>query len=200
MASKAEREERSKEAVRLFVEEGLTCREIGRRLGCSHPTVTRYLEQSEVELPLRHSPDTSLEERLQSGTGPEDPETGCMEWTRGRTGEGYGHLCFEGKMIYAHRVALELKLGRKLKQDELTRHKCDNPPCVNPAHLEIGSHADNARDRDERGRRKGFAVETAGKAAKVLKAKELRQGNMSYRDIGQQLGVAHTTVRKWLNQ
>lgn len=76
---------------------------------------------------------------------------GCWEWTANALKSGYGRFKLDGKQMYAHRVAYELMVGL-IPPGVKVRHKCDNPPCVNPDHLELGTHADNMRDRDERGR------------------------------------------------
>ncbi len=80
-----------------------------------------------------------------------DPDA-CWLWTGKRGRQGYGRLNFAGKTIAAHRFSLTLKLGRAMGGKEVTRHKCDNPPCVNPDHLEPGTPADNVRDTVTRGR------------------------------------------------
>lgn len=65
---------------------------------------------------------------------------------------GYIHLYKNGKKIKLHREVLSIKLGRKLKDNEVTRHKCDNPRCCNPEHLEVGFSKDNTNDMINRGR------------------------------------------------
>ena len=83
-------------------------------------------------------------------SGPES----CWPWLGKRqTGGGYGTFVRRGVTIYAHRRALELSIGRDLAADEHALHRCDNPPCINPAHLFVGTNADNIRDRDAKGRR-----------------------------------------------
>lgn len=76
---------------------------------------------------------------------------GCWLWTGCRSAGGYGLVGFRGHRTYAHRVAFELAHG-PLGAREVVRHRCDNPPCVNPEHLERGSYKDNIRDSIERGR------------------------------------------------
>lgn len=73
-------------------------------------------------------------------------KTKCIEWPYRRNKKGYGQVRSDGKMRLAHRVALEKRLGRKLLRDELVLHSCHNPPCINPAHLRIGTVAENNRD------------------------------------------------------
>lgn len=66
----------------------------------------------------------------------------------------------------AHRVALAMHQGIAIEaiRGKLVLHSCDNPPCVNPRHLRIGTAKDNADDRDSRGRRKAPSREAHGYA------------------------------------
>ena len=79
--------------------------------------------------------------------------TDCIEWTRSKNG-GYGSQWYRGKVHRAHRVAYCEAHGLDIYAlgGLVVRHKCDNPNCVNPDHLELGTKKDNARDREERGR------------------------------------------------
>lgn len=89
----------------------------------------------------------------------------CWIWTGARYTRGYGCFHPRGKDgMNASRFALERRLGRQLKADEIPRHRCDNPPCVNPDHLLPGTHADNAADMYARGRDR-FSRERAQRAA-----------------------------------
>jgi hypothetical protein len=85
-----------------------------------------------------------------------DKGPGCWTWNAGREPKGYGQFGMDRggtrwTTTPAHRVAWELVNG-PIPEGLLVLHHCDNPPCVRPDHLYIGTHADNARDRTERGR------------------------------------------------
>lgn len=68
--------------------------------------------------------------------------------------KGYGVIRHLGKTVLAHRLSYCQHHGLNLSDIDgvLIRHKCDNPPCINPDHLEPGTHKDNSRDMVERGR------------------------------------------------
>jgi len=77
----------------------------------------------------------------------------CFEWQGSRC-LGYGKITINGKRLGTHRVAYAVANGISLGDIEglVVRHKCDNPPCINPLHLTIGTQADNCQDTKERGR------------------------------------------------
>ena len=77
--------------------------------------------------------------------------TDCWLWRGYTTPEGYGQMRLPDGAIDAHRLSMEMAVGG-LDKDVVVRHKCDTPLCVNPLHLETGTHADNVRDRVIRGR------------------------------------------------
>lgn len=76
----------------------------------------------------------------------------CWPWTGGHDTDGRGRVWFNGRNIPATRVALML-MGWAIPAGSFICHTCDNPPCVNPRHLYVGSALTNVRDMDERGRR-----------------------------------------------
>lgn len=78
----------------------------------------------------------------------------CWPWTRAKNDYGYGLFWSpRHKRFYrAHRVAWLLTHG-PIPEEMVVRHKtCDNPPCCNPHHLAVGTHADNVADKTEKGR------------------------------------------------
>ena len=79
--------------------------------------------------------------------------TGCWEWTgaRARFGHGLVHVGPGGKLAQTHRVAWELMVG-PVPEGMGVLHRCDNPPCVRPDHLFLGTQQDNVRDMWAKGR------------------------------------------------
>lgn len=75
----------------------------------------------------------------------------CLIWTGCKQSEGYGKVTVRGKQWRTHRLAYADAWG-PIPDGMVVRHRCDNPSCVNPAHLEIGTNADNAKDKAVRRR------------------------------------------------
>lgn len=91
----------------------------------------------------------ALAERLWGNV--EKDANGCWNWRGARYRKGYGRISIDGRQVAAHRTAYRLAHG-EIPDGLVVRHRCDNPPCINPDHLEVGTAADNSRDMVERGR------------------------------------------------
>jgi hypothetical protein len=76
----------------------------------------------------------------------------CWPWLDAVDKDGYGTVWFQGAQHRAPRVAWMLATDSKIPKGQVVRHKCDNPPCVNPRHLELGTTRQNDDDRVARGR------------------------------------------------
>lgn len=88
-----------------------------------------------------------LKKRLES-YDPGNPDPNCWEWPWARGTRGYGYVKINGRMFRVHRVVASRILNLNLENEaELALHKCDNPPCFNPAHLEVGDQSMNMVDR-----------------------------------------------------
>lgn len=77
--------------------------------------------------------------------------TDCWEWQSTKNQGGYGRLRVDGRLQVAHRVSYRLYVG-ELSEDICVLHKCDNPGCVNPSHLFLGTQSDNMIDCSRKGR------------------------------------------------
>lgn len=82
-----------------------------------------------------------------------DKSGDCWEWTGNKNMLGYGMIWYDGKNIRAHRVSYLIFNG-DLSDNLFVCHKCDNPSCVNPSHLFLGTSKDNMRDMIKKGRAK----------------------------------------------
>lgn len=145
-----------------------------------------------------------------------DPE-GCWTWLRSKDQAGYGRVAIKRiskSPLRAHRVALALS-GVTVPEAAVVRHTCDNPSCVNPRHLLLGTRADNAADMVERGRstrgRKHPNFGRTGEQAfsgcrQTLGARKLTEREVcdirrerdangtSYRDLGERFGITGTNA------
>ena len=80
-----------------------------------------------------------------------DSETGCWEWQRVKNSMGYGQMTVDKRMVYAHRVYWS-RVNGPIPEGMCILHRCDNPGCVNPEHLWVGTQKDNQQDMVRKGR------------------------------------------------
>jgi HNH endonuclease len=105
----------------------------------------------------------------------------CWEWTGSRTQAGYGSISYKNRHHYAHRLIYELTHG-PIPKNMLVCHTCDNPPCVNPSHLWIGTKGDNNRDMRDKGR---DSTHNAARGERQGSAKLTEQSVRAIRDLHQ---------------
>jgi len=105
---------------------------------------------TDVDYTLRpYMNDNSLQSRFWANVNKAAPN-GCWEWS-GTKERGYGRFDIKGKHFKTHRISWELTKGIILN-GLCVLHHCDNPSCVNPEHLFLGTKGDNNRDRARKGR------------------------------------------------
>lgn len=130
----------------------------------------------------------------------------CWVWAAATVG-GYGTFKTGGRQVKAHRIAYALEVG-PIPEGQIVCHRCDVPNCVNPSHLFLGTHADNAADRNRKNRQATGARtkperRARGEAASGAKLTEdevlnirysLRAGN-SVRSVARYYGVSPSAVQ-----
>lgn len=120
-------------------------------------------------------------------------ENGCHEWQSTLNKQGYGKFWFEGKQVPAHRMAYELLIG-EIPKGMCVCHHCDNPKCVNPDHLFVGTHADNFQDMLSKGRQWGNRKLSTEAVGEILTLIQL--GKYSQQSIAERYGISQITVSR----
>lgn len=138
---------------------------------------------------------------------PHRPELGpCWVWTACRAKGGYGSVVIHGKSTLAHRASWALTYGSPPADMEVCHH-CDNPACVRPDHLFLGTHSDNMSDMTTKCRRKNLgAPGSRHGAAKFTEAQvhSLRQryaaGGVTQEQLAAESGVKQSTISRILSR
>ena len=129
----------------------------------------------------------------------------CWEWTAGKT-RGYGHIGVDGKIRQATHVLFYLRHGDWPPRGKEACHNCDNPGCLNPRHLYLGTHKSNMcdmvlRQRGRGGNQKG----EQNNGAKLTENQVydvrclLAQGGITQKEIGQRFGISQQNVSRIVN-
>ena len=103
---------------------------------------------------------------------------GCWVWNGARVPEGYGQAVYEGKVHGAHRLAWMFdNRERQVPAGMKVLHRCDNPPCVRPSHLFLGTNGDNMRDCVRKGRMP-HAFKAGNRGGRMKKSYRRRVGDL----------------------
>jgi len=149
----------------------------------------------------RHLPPEERFWLMVDKRGPDD----CWPWAGCRLRHGYGHFNVNGRKTLAHRFSWSLVNGPIPDGNgwhgTCVLHRCDNPPCVNPAHLFLGTQADNIDDMiakgrngytGQRGEKHGMAKLTESQVIEIRRRYAI--GNISQEKLAFELGVSQTTI------
>jgi hypothetical protein len=129
------------------------------------------------------------------GSVTEAPVDLCWEWKpKSRLKSGYGRITVNKRQMLAHRAAWEFAFG-EIPTGMLVRHKCDNPSCCNPFHLELGTDQDNYNDMVERGRR----IFASAKGERNCKAKLTEKEVLKIRELYAAGGESTNTLARKFN-
>lgn len=168
--------------------------------------MTREISEQERDWRKRNwrirqmSPEQRLRLRgWRETTGP--LETPCWEWNGSRS-RGYGRIWVDGVEWKTHRLAYEVWVER-IPDGMVVRHRCDNPPCVNPEHLEVGTHRDNSDDMFSRGRQRFARNEGHYKTGLTWgQVRDIRSRDLSIRGqqrrLAEEYGVSYPTINNIL--
>lgn len=124
--------------------------------------------------------------------------SGCMEFPGSRTKKGYGSVNVSGKTTQAHRYAYYVHIGNP--SGGVVMHTCDNPGCVNPDHLTLGSQKDNMDDMVQKGRAPHGERSGSVKMSEddVYGIFNMRNLGMTHASIARVVGVSQQQVSRIL--
>lgn len=128
----------------------------------------------------------------------------CWPWIGSRFIQGYGRICVGDKRIGAHRFAWEYHFG-PIQKGMYVCHRCDNPPCVNPSHLFLGTHDENMRDRDRKGRNVNLRGEQHARSIytdEIIRSmrREYDSGRMSQRALARKYNTYQGAICHIVNR
>lgn len=200
------------EEVFARYEEGRNVKELAKDFSVSYRTMCRWFRQHEIK-PRRVNQfsDIDATERFWKFV---EKTPSCWLWKGNLDKGGYGLFWDGQKTVRAHRFSWRIHRG-EIPDGLLALHHCDNPPCVKPDDLFLGTHKDNAVDRDSK-RRHGKNYQAPSRngelngaakltSAQVLQIRELyKSGAHTHKSLAKMFGTAKSNIylivhrKKWV--
>tara|TARA_Y100000780_G_scaffold103280_1_gene93782 strand:+ start:730 stop:1185 length:456 start_codon:yes stop_codon:yes gene_type:complete len=128
---------------------------------------------------------------------------GCWEWSNYKNSKGYGTVKKKGKLYGAHRLSWAHFNKREIPEGLHVLHKCDNPSCINPEHLFIGTNQDNVDDRVSKNRNNHWVGKCPGdRGIEFTVVTEIRKakGSVPAKILAEKYGVSIKTIYKYWNK
>lgn len=169
--------------------EPFTTRKDNKARMCSRKCYGKYL-----------STRMTVEERFMSKVQKTEQ---CWLWIGKKAKGGYGSFSANGKSYIAHRFYYSLINGH-IPDDIKACHKCDNPPCVNPDHIFLGTQSENLQDAVQKGRRRtrgednGFSKLTTQQVIEIRRS--YSSGSMIKAEIARKFNTSKTNVTRIINR
>lgn len=137
----------------------------------------------------------SLEERFLSHVSIHENHNDCWEWTGGKFHNKYGQFGINRKHYYAHRVSYALFVDMIPDGMEVC-HSCDNPGCVNPKHLFLGTHQENINDKVRKNRQAKGENQGRHKLSEqnIYQIREMLEQDYTQQEIANIFGVSQVQI------
>lgn len=172
--------------------------------GCGRPFMARglcgthYMQERRADPTFSHNrPRGTLEERFFRKIVKTEE---CWLWFGNIRPNGYGSIQEGGKgsrTLSAHRLSYEIHKG-EIPDGMVVMHSCDNPSCVNPDHLSVGTYKDNTHDMIAKGRKRTVAPKGTGNGKAKLNddlVRYIRQSDKKAASIARELGLSENCIR-----
>lgn len=160
--------------------------------GCGEMTKTKYVRGHS-----QHMRGGNLLDRF---WGRVEKSSGCWQWCGALNTYGYGRVAWRGKSILAHRLSWMISNDSLIPAGMVVMHSCDNPACVNPDHLSLGTNQDNSDDKFRKNRMRFIGPKNsakgernAGAILKEIQVREIRkrlQSGIERRELATEFGVS----------
>ncbi len=129
----------------------------------------------------------------------------CWDWQASKNKQGYGRFSVDNKLMYAHRFSYTIHNG-EIPENLFVMHTCDNPSCVNPRHLKVGTHQDNMDDKCAKNRQaRMFGEDNPASKLTTEQVHDIRTKRIAGVEFAELYGVDKSQISriqnnlKWVN-